>query len=269
MVDIKRLLLVCAFTIIIQFIDTLSYSIRPSGVRTGKIAVAISLFNILTLLSRLSNMVQAPLLGSLVDIAIKEKHIASMAWAFRLIIFSATFGTIIGIVFIPSFVSVFSRAINRLDVAGSVPKLILDSMSIRRIKDLTHSMVKPKIGMINYTKNVDIPKGFLIFNVPITAIYTIGILSAIYAGVLIPQYRLTASQLSGVINGIATILLAVVVDPTAAMITDQALQGRRTLRDVNAMVIYLVGGKLLGTILGQILFIPSAVFIAHIAKLIV
>ncbi|MDI6604315.1 MAG: DUF2837 family protein [Thermoanaerobacteraceae bacterium] len=39
MVDIKNLMVVSFFTIIISFIDTLSYSIRPSGVRIYKIAV--------------------------------------------------------------------------------------------------------------------------------------------------------------------------------------------------------------------------------------
>lgn len=268
-VDLNRLVLVCVATFIIQFIDTLSYSIRPSGVRTGKIAIALSLFNILALISRLSNMVQTPFLGSIVDIAIKEHQVSSLSIVFRLVIATATVATVLGIIFIPSFVRIFSKAIDRLDASGSVPRLIIDSMSIRRIKDLTQNIVRPRMDMIHNTKNANIPKGFLILNIPITAIYTVGMLSAIYAGALLPQFRLTASSLSGIINGMATILLAVVVDPTAAMVTDQALHGKRTLRDVNAMVIYLVGGKLLGTILGQIIFVPAAEFIAFIAKLIV
>jgi hypothetical protein len=86
---------------------------------------------------------------------------------------------------------------------------------------------------------------------------------------LIPQFRLTASQLSGIINGIATILLAVVVDPKSAVITDQVLQGKRKKSDVNSMVIYLVGGKILGTLLGQLLFIPASKIIVFFTQLIV
>ena len=47
-------------------------------------------------------------------------------------------------------------------------------------------------------------KQFLILNAFVTAIYTIGVLCALLAGAYLPQYRATAIQLSGIVNGIAT-----------------------------------------------------------------
>jgi len=71
------------------------------------------------------------------------------------------------------------------------------------------------------------------------------------------------------VNGAATILAATVVDPTAAMITDQALRGQRPERDVKSTVAFLALTRLLGTLLAQILFVPAAWLVRWVTALIV
>jgi len=94
------------------------------------------------------------------------------------------------------------------------------------------------------------------------SIYAIGVLSSLYAGALVPEYRVTATQLSGIVNGIATILLVLMVDPTCALITDQAVRGKRSENDVRSMIFYIVLGRILGTlIISQLIFMPSAEYI--------
>jgi hypothetical protein len=114
-----------------------------------------------------------------------------------------------------------------------------------------------------------IPKGFLVANVIVTGIYTIGVLSALYAGALFPQYRSTAVLLSAIVNGFATVLVATIVDPTAARITDQALRGERSVRDVKLVVMWLAVTRFLGTLLAQVLFMPAALLIRWVAQLLV
>jgi len=269
MVDIKRLLIVCFFTMVINLIDTLSYSIRPSGVRTKKLAVSLSLFNIMAVISRLSNMIQGPFLGSLVDISIKYKLVPLLGLNMRFVLLSATMGAVIGAPLMPTFVSVFSAAINGMETAGSVPKLILMSLKWKNIKKIRSKIVLPRLSMLKGIKETNIPKSFLIYNVIITSIYTTGIISSLYAGALLPEFRTTASLLSGIVNGFATILLTVIVDPVAALITDQALAGKRTQQDVNTMVVLLVFGKIIGTLLAQVVFLPASHLILFVTKLIV
>lgn len=269
MVDIKRLLIVCFFTMVINLIDTLSYSIRPSGVRTKKLAVSLSLFNIMAVISRLSNMIQGPFLGSLVDISIKYNTVPLLGLNMRLVLLSATMGAVIGAPLMPTFVSVFSAAINGMETAGSVPKLILMSLKWENIKRIRSKIVLPRLSMLKGIKETNIPKSFLIYNVIITSIYTTGIISSLYAGALLPEFRTTASLLSGIVNGFATILLTVIVDPVAALITDQALAGKRTQKDVNTMVVLLVFGKIIGTLLAQVVFLPASHLILFVTKLIV
>ena len=252
-----RLAFIFILTILIHTVDTFSYSVRIAGVRTKHLALALSLFNIIVLISRTSNMVQAPLLGSLVDYSIASHTQSSLEFDFRMIIFAATIGGIIGALLIPTFVKVFTIGINKLQKTGSVPSLIYNGTSLRGVRAIKKSLTKPDLKLLKRIQLSSIPKGFLIINILITAIYTIGVLSSIYAGAMIPAFRLTASQLSGLINGAATIMLAMLVDPRAAMITDEALHEVRPPRDVNTMVALLVGGKIAGTLLGQLLFMPA------------
>ena len=58
----KGLLLIFVLTFVIHLIGTLAYSVRIAGTRTRRIAISLSLFNILVLVSRTSNSFAAPLL---------------------------------------------------------------------------------------------------------------------------------------------------------------------------------------------------------------
>lgn len=101
----------------------------------------------------------------------------------------------------------------------------------------------------------EIPKRLLILNALVTGIYTIGVLAAYYSALLVPeQSRLAAVASSGMINGIASILLTFFIDPKSAIITDQALSGKRPYGDVKALVVLLIATKLIGTLLGQMFF---------------
>ncbi|SHM78085.1 Protein of unknown function [Caldanaerovirga acetigignens] len=256
--NMGRLFAVIIFTATIHAIDTLSYSVRIAGIKTKRLAMALSLFNIIVLISRTANMIQAPLLGSMVDKAIAQGQVSLLLKGFRMIIFSATVGSIVGAAMIPSFVEIFSRGIIAFERAGSVPVLISNAVYRGSFKKIKESFKKPRISLLKRYCFDKIPPTFLILNLIITSVSTIGVLSAIYAGALLPDYRITASQLSGIINGTATILLAVLVDPQAAMITDQTLQGIRERQEANAMVVLLITGKIFGTLLSQLIFLPAS-----------
>jgi hypothetical protein len=62
-----QLVVIIGLTFVIHLIGTLAYSVRIAGTRTGRIAVSLSLFNILVLVSRTSNSFQAPLLAKRVE----------------------------------------------------------------------------------------------------------------------------------------------------------------------------------------------------------
>ncbi|WP_253073863.1 DUF2837 family protein [Bacillus sp. CECT 9360] len=85
----------------------------------------------------------------------------------------------------------------------------------------------------------------------ITAIYTVGVLSAIYSSFFCePGKTACFRRLFRHDKRSATILLTLLVYPQSALITDQALRGKRPYGDVKALVVMMIASKLVGTILG-------------------
>jgi hypothetical protein len=286
----ERLLIVAALTAVIHLVNTLAYSVRLSGVRTGRIATAFSLFNVIFLLATTANTLQAPLLASIVEQAINSgeaqaggltgaslvAHPAYQAQLIlidhqiRLVIAAAAVGTLAGAFLIPAFVQIFIRAIYIFEETGSVPRMVGTLiLSPRRLKGMLRQMSLPRRRSLSEltARRLRIPKTFLVLNVLLTAIYTIGVLAAVYAGALFPEFRTPATYMSAVVNGFATVLAATVVDPTVAAITDQAVRGERSEEDVKQMTLYLAVTRLLGAVLAQAIFVPSAYLIKSVAAL--
>ena len=60
-----KLIMIALFILIIHSIETLAYAVRLSGARVRLLASALSLFNVMVMVSRLSNMMQQPLVSIL------------------------------------------------------------------------------------------------------------------------------------------------------------------------------------------------------------
>ncbi len=71
------------------------------------IASALSLFNIMVIVSRLANMMQQPFTGSLIDNAPKENTLEFVEAQYRILIGASTLGTVFGIILLPSFIALF------------------------------------------------------------------------------------------------------------------------------------------------------------------
>lgn len=261
-----KLLLILLFTLLINAIETLSYSARLAGTRTARLASAFSLFNIIVIFSRTANMVQMVLIASLVDRAMRTGQLELVREQFRWILGSASLGTVAGALLVPTFVAVFARAILRLDASGSVPYLLKEALQAKHLGAVKHYFRSPRLAFVHSFRLGGVPKRLLVLNTVITAIYTVGVLSALYAGLLSPDRSTTTTLSSGMINGIATILLALTIDPKVALLTDQVLSGRKAGAQMNHMVLMLVISRFFGTVLAQALFIPGAKWVVWMSQ---
>lgn len=263
---LERILLeLIVLTIIIHIVDTLAYSVRLNSVKRGQIALSFSLFNMFVLISRTAIMFQGPLIGFIIGSSL-EKGLIPVS-EMRTVIFASTAGTLLGILLIPTFLRVFEVAVKRLELTGSVPSLVVEALQVNNIRRIVKSATRPSKTMVERLRFREIPKRLLLLNAVVTGIYTIGILAANYAALLVPeQARLAAVASSGMINGIASILLTLFIDPKSAIITDQAIRGTRPYGDVKALVVLLLVTKLAGTLLGQVFFLPAAELIASIYR---
>ncbi|WP_036719383.1 lipid II flippase Amj family protein [Paenibacillus sp. JCM 10914] len=258
---IQNLIVVFVMTMIIHTSETLSYSIRYAGVKLNKLAVALSLTGIVVLVSRTSNLIQAPLTGKFVDYA-KEDATFDVLSHFRVILLAASVGTIVAIALFPTFVNLAGRLIRKLEVAGSIPKLVT-SVTVGQLKNTRHYLSKPNLRWSQF-RYLGVPKRFILLNVVVTAIYTVGVLAALYAAHLVPQYSTMASQATGLINGIATIILTIFIDPQLGLIMDKATRDEEAKEQLGKIYTMLMVSRFFGTMLAQVLLVPAAYAISVI-----
>lgn len=264
----KQLLLICTLTFIIHIIGTLAYSVRIAGIRTRRIAVSLALFSILMLVSRTSNSFLGPFLAKRVETGIDHQITAdALLVDFRWLLLSASLATIIGAILIPTFQRVFCRAVEHFQVHRSVPKLILHGVFKGGLSYVKTSASLPKpANVTGLRKDSGVSISMTAMNVIATALWTVGVFAALYAGVLDPSVRVTSSTLSSIINGGATVMMAVFIDPHMSGMTDDVIEGKIEESQFRRAVVWLVGSRLVGTVIAQFLLVPSAVVIVGVAK---
>ena len=264
------LIIICFFTGLIHTTESLAYGMRLAGIRTKQIAIAMAFVTSTLLVSRLSNMFQAPLLGAMVDTTIlinTQESILLLENNFRVIIFCGFLGAFLGALLTPTAVALFQKAIINFQETGSIPRVIFRGLKPKNIIKIFKLAKFPRVAALKTLSLTDVPKGFLISNVIVTSIYVIGVLCALLAGAMLPEFRSTALQLSGIVNGMATILFTIFVDPPGARVTDQAANGKRSENDVRSVVFFLQLGKMLGILIfAQVLLRPLSYYIVWVTE---
>jgi Alternate to MurJ len=251
-----QLIVAMVLNFVVQGLAIAAYAARLAGARSGRVATAISLYNIFATGSRLAQMFYSPMLGALSDRAGFTTP-GAYQWQLRLIVFSGTAGAVLGTLAIPTFVMLYMRAIRALERSGSVPKAML---AIFRPTTVASIVSEVKFGVATRPRDLsfrNVPKDILVLNVLVTAVY---------GSVLYPQAARTAVLSSGLVNGFAAIAFNIVVDPASALITDQTVRGERSLVDVKSLVVGLSGTAVLGLLLSQLLLVPGAHFIELAAR---
>jgi hypothetical protein len=267
-----------AITFIVQGVTIGAYAARLAGVQTKRIATSISLFNLFVTTGRLANLFMAFFVGPLSDDAgnavgrLQGNPAAVAAWQahfdvqLRLIVLAGTLGMIVFALFLPMFTYLFRRGVHSFEARGSVPHSLMRLMSPSVIADVLRAQRLPSLAEIRSFDWRVLPKRLLIFNTVVMCVYAIGVQASFLASVLDVAVARTAISLSGVINGIGTIAFTLFVDPTSAIITDQAIQGKRTVEEVRSMVFYLSLTAIVGSLLSQAILYPAAVIIEVVAR---
>lgn len=257
-----QIVIILSMTFIITLIGTLAYALRIVGVRTGRIAITFSLFNILVLISRVAVTIQAPLLTKYTELGSKT-DILSIFYSILLV---GTLATIMGAILIPTFHRVFSQIVNRFSIDRSISKVIVHGFTKVGVKQFRNCITIPKSGNLKVFQIKSLPFGVLFMNIFAVALITAGAIAPIYSGVIAPDLRATCITLSGVINGIATIILFVFVDPYLSIRTDDVIEGKLEEVEFRRLVIGMVGTKVIGAALAIPLLIPASKIIVLIAK---
>jgi hypothetical protein len=262
----SELLFLCGLVAAINVVSTLSYAVRIAGVRTGRIAFALSLFNLLVLFSRSSNAILAPLLSKRTEEAISQAGDPDPT-DFRILLLAAAVGTVIGGLLIPTFQRLVTRAVERFDKRPSMGALILTAANPRNWWLAARELTPPAPGnVVLFGKTKRLPWLVFAMNVGGIALITCGVFSSLYAGYLVPELRLTAGNLSALVNFIGTILMFALVDPHFSYTSDKVVSGEVSHSYFRAVVIGMTASRFLGCLFSQVILVPGAWGIAKVAE---
>lgn len=262
-------MIICGLTFVIHVIATLAYAVRIAGVRTRRIALSFSLFGIIALVSRTANSFQGPFIAKRVELDIARHMEGGLLDDFRLFLMMATAATITGTLLIPTFQRYFSRAVEHFQIYRSVPRLLLHVFSRGGVSYLRYGVRFPSAqNVVRLTSGLSVSWTVIALNVFAMAIWTVGVFASLYAGYMKPELRVTCANLSSVINGFATVVLAVVIDPQVSVMTDDVIEGRITESSFRRAITALSGARILGTVCAQLLLVPAALTITRVAEFI-
>jgi hypothetical protein len=263
----RQLIIICLLTMAINLIGTLAYAARIAGVRTRRIAMSFALFNILVLVSRTSNSFLGPFLAKRIESRISGGGGDALLGDFQLVLGSASLAVLIGILLVPTGQRLFASAIGHFQEHRSTLRMVLHSASPEGLRSVRDALTPPHVSQLRQlSKPRGVGWGVLLANCLAQALITVGVLASLYAGYLNPEFRVTASQLSAVINGFATILLFALIDPQLSVMTDDVIEGRISEPLFRRTIVWISFSRLAGTLLAQAVFLPSAHLIAWIAN---
>ncbi|URZ02174.1 lipid II flippase Amj family protein [Clostridium felsineum] len=258
-----QILLILIFNFIITLIGTLAYSTRLVGVRTGKIAISFTVFNILTLISRTAVTFQEPLLTNYAE---KNLYSSNLLNVFNIIILVSGIASVLGVILIPTFQRMFSKGVLFFSVEKSIPKLIVHSITRRGIKSMKQCAVLPSKESVKKIDYRRLPRKIVLYNFISVAVLTVGALAPIYAFKMVPNLRATCVTLSSVVNGIAQILMTIFIDPAMSIMTEEVIEKKCREEDFKNCVTAMALSKVAGTFAAIILLIPASFIIVYAAK---
>jgi len=67
------------------------------------------------------------------------------------------------------------------------------------------------------------------------------------------------------VNGIASILMFVFIDPYLSLMTDEVMEGKVEEPYYRRSIVWLTGSRLAGTVIAQIILVPAALWIVAVA----
>lgn len=277
----QRIFLVFLLTALINFINTLTRSSRLVGVRTSSLATALSLIGVVYLAASFANTLQAPLLASAVEGIIKDAYGAALLQSpgapvtapayrealgvlegvLRLVMLGAALGSAAGLLAVPSFVATFTNAVRAFGRTGSVFKvalLLLCPAGWGRGGVVELKWVSTKTLKELLTRRMTTPKAFLVWNLVSYCLWTVNVLAGLYAGALYPEFRQTAVLMAAVVGNASIVTNVLMVDPVLAKVTDAVARGAEEEAELKQIIFYLAAANLLGTLLAQVLFVPTA-----------
>lgn len=182
---------------VIHLLEYLSYYARVAGRVAGKPVTGYAIQNATTTVTRFFYLSLMPLLGFMVDKQVPTALYMKMG---------------VGALIAAALLSLAARAMRYRWIH------LLANFILRR-------SAQPTITLADVHASLDVPSTMRLGRIAVLAAavflcYSLGVLLSYFFALVFHDYRSTISQLSGLINGAATVLLTFVLEPRVARIVD-------------------------------------------------
>jgi hypothetical protein len=266
-ISIGRLFIIFFLIALTNIFDTSAYASRLAGVRTKRLAISNTLYAMVTVGSRTTTFIYLPTVGGITDFA--RKYSFDPFWSLSLVLWGAAVGTAIGIFLMPSMVNFYSLGIECMDERGTALRVMRYLFTTKEgLLKVVRCYQKPTLAMMRRIdiRDKETPRDLYYLNSVLYALFTVGPIAALYAGVLKADHVTSANMLSGAINSVAAILLLFMVDPRSALIVDRGIARKVSMDTVRTTMVMLAVGRLTGAVLAQLVLYPGAHFVAFVAR---
>ena len=216
----------------IQLIEVSSFFARYSGVLIGKKTLAYALQNAVFMLTRFFTMALLPLLGLLVDINVgKELYLWMVSGSFLL---SLILGSL-AVYFSKRLVGGFVKVLKDVESGKSLLFSLLKTPIYILKEDVENfEVIKPNISSLLKCR-------IFWLSLIVFAVYALSVFMVFFVSLNFPEYRASISQLSGVTNALATVLLTFIIEPKISLAIDKNEDGKAL-----NMIYSLILGRLIG-----------------------
>lgn len=227
----------------IQFLELSALLGRVSGVQQGRALSGYSIQQSIYMLTRLFIIALLPMMGFVVDIGSSRE---TFIWISHLSLFVATLLGCVSLLLTGRMLTYYGGVIREFDHSGKFLSAFL------RPAFSSVEVSRPSLRQI--VKSRSAVKTLWQSNI-VYLIYTTGMFLSFYAALIFYDYRVTISQMSGVVNAFGAVLLTFVIEPRISRGIDKKYE------DTTELIFALFWGRLFATgVSGQVVL--AAVFFA-------
>jgi len=232
-----------------QFIETVSFGSRLAGKLTNRLSLGTTLQHSIFITSRLF---LPPLLLSLSFLIESGLSIQLFLLTAAILTITAFFASLLVLINFNYFQLLFQRLFVQYE-SSTIPIAIAKVLFGKEIKlNQIKLEVTPRIKSLSLKKIA--ASGLAYF------FLSTGFLIAFSLAILIPEYRMTMSQLTTAFHGIGAIILAMYIDPMISRSLDVELENLDWVENIYSIFI----GRLLAYLLASVVFLAFYLYTSSI-----
>ena len=237
---IYLVIIVAVCYVLMQFIETVSFSSRIAGKLTKSLALGTTIqLSIFTM----SRLFLPPLLVAMSYMIESELSIQLFLMIAFMITILAFISSLLVLFNLNSFQSLFQKLFFFYQ-SGSIPIAIIKVLTRKQgLKHRVNLEYHPKLKHLSFKKVTTSCFSYFFLST--------GFLIAFSLAIIIPEYRMTMSQLTAAFHGIGAVFLAMYIDPMMSRSLDVELKNNHWIDNIYSILV----GRILSYILASLVFL--------------